>query len=161
MNYYKQRLVCFDASQTFEEIDVWILFRKLIFLYLLSKFLLIDRVIKKCRFDTVQHQLLFFYVINGVKQGDISTPMLFNVYIDKLTISPLYYTGKWIRLILARPRKNKKNGRSSTYIAVIYHSNGIISINYRIFKEDRKLVYHGVSTRSRSSHFKLNFLRYC
>ena len=37
--------------------------------------------------------------------------------------------------------KKRAHERSSTYITVIYYTNGIITVNYRIFKEGRKLVY--------------------
>ena len=35
---------------------------------------------------------------------------------------------------------NRGNERSSTYIAVIYYTNRIISVSYRIFKDGRKLI---------------------
>ena len=57
-----------------------------------------------------------------------------------------HYRGKRIGivLILTGPKRSK-NRRSATYIAVVYRTNWIISVNYRVFKEGRKLVYCGAN----------------
>ena len=47
--------------------------------------MLIGTAIKKCMFDGVQH-LLLFYVSNGVKHSVILSPMLFNIYMNQLSI---------------------------------------------------------------------------
>ena len=71
IDYYKQRgttifVTFLDASKAFDKMDFWLLFQKLI-----TK-----------NFPTTS----FFHVSNGVKQGGILSPMLFNVYIDQLSI---------------------------------------------------------------------------
>ena len=105
VNYYNSRsspvFICFlDASKAFDRINHWMLYKKLIHrkvpLYIV-RFLLawystqLINIRWGSTFSTV------FKVTNGVKQGGIMSPRLFNVYMDDLS-KRLNLSGKGCQL---------------------------------------------------------------
>ena len=93
IEYYKQRnttifVTFLDASKAFDRIDHWLLFKKLIDKHVL---LFIIRLLV-CWYSTQKMHIRWgntvtssFLVSNGVKQGGIISPILFNVYMDQLS----------------------------------------------------------------------------
>ena len=94
IDYYKQRgttiVVTFlDASKAFDKIDFWLLFQKLItkdFTVFIIKILAYWYCHQKMHVRWGSTFTSSFHVSNGVKQGGILSPMLFNVYMDQLSI---------------------------------------------------------------------------
>ena len=93
IKYYKQRnttifVTFLDASKAFDRIDHWLLFKKLIDKHVP---LFIIRLLV-CWYSTQKMHIRWgntvtssFLVSNGVKQGGIISPILFNVYMDQLS----------------------------------------------------------------------------
>ena len=93
IEYYKQRnttifVTFLDASKAFDRIDHWLLFKKLIDKHVP---LFIKRLLV-CWYSTQKMHIRWgntvtssFLVSNGVKQGGIISPILFNVYMDQLS----------------------------------------------------------------------------
>jgi len=85
--YYNQRsspvYICYlDASKAFDRINHWCLFKKLIKLNIKRHILVLST--KFCvRWGNQFSQ--FFTVSNGIRQGGIMSPILFNIYIDELS----------------------------------------------------------------------------
>ena len=95
IEYYKNRgttiyVTFLDASKAFDRLNYWLLFDKLI------KKNIPFFIIKLLCF-WYAHQQMFvrwdntisthFTVANGVKQGGVISPILFNIYMDKLSIA--------------------------------------------------------------------------
>ena len=79
-----------DASKAFDKVKFWLLFAKLITrsvpLFIVRKLAVWYTHQKMCiRWGNVHSSP--FSVSNGVKQGGILPPILFNVYMDDLTVS--------------------------------------------------------------------------
>ena len=94
IDYYKQRgttifVTFLDASKTFDKIDFWLLFQKLItkdFPVFIIKILAYWYCHKEMHVRWGSTFTSSFHVSNAVKQGGILSPMLFNVYMDQLSI---------------------------------------------------------------------------
>ena len=94
IDYYKQRgtiifVTFLDASKAFDKIDFWLLFQKLItkdFPVFIIKILAYWYCHQEMHVRWRSTSTSSFHVSNGVKQGGILSPMLFNVYIDQLSI---------------------------------------------------------------------------
>ena len=78
-----------DASKAFDLIDHWLLFKKLID----KRIPLFIIKLLVCWYSTQQMHIRWgntttssFFVSNGVKQGRILSPILFNVYMDQLSV---------------------------------------------------------------------------
>ena len=95
IEYYKNRgttvyVTFLDASKAFDRLNYWLLFDKLI-----KKNITFFIIKLLCFWYT--HQQMFvrwgntisthFTVANGVKQGGVISPILFNIYMDKLSIA--------------------------------------------------------------------------
>lgn len=83
--------LCFlDASKAFDKINHWILFNKLIdrkFPVLIVRLLVYWYSYQKFYLRWNNHVSTSFCVSNGVRQGSILSPYLFNVYLDELSIA--------------------------------------------------------------------------
>ena len=94
IDYYKQRsttifVTFLDASKAFDKIDFWLLFQKLItkdFPVFIIKILAYWYCHQEMHVRWGSTSTSSFNVSNGVKQGGILFPMLFNVYMDQLSI---------------------------------------------------------------------------
>ena len=94
IDYYKQRgttifVTFLDASKAFDKIDFWLLFQKLItkdFPVFIIKILAYWYCRQEMHVRWGSTSTSSFHVSNGVKQGGILSPMLFNVYMDQLSI---------------------------------------------------------------------------
>ena len=94
IDYYKQRgttifVTFLDASKAFDKIDFWLLFEKLItkdFPVFIIKILAYWYCHQEMHVRWGSTSTSSFHVSNGVKQGGILSPMLFNVYMDQLSI---------------------------------------------------------------------------
>ena len=78
-----------DASKAFDRIDHWLLFNKMIkkgVPLFIIKLLLFGTHVRECLYAGVIHVPPVFCVTNGVKQGGIISPMLFNLYMDDLSL---------------------------------------------------------------------------
>ena len=95
IDYYKKRnttvfVTFLDASKAFDRVNYWMLFSKLIdknvplFIVKLLVFWYTKQEMKVRWGNTISSS---FKVGNGVKQGGILSPVLFNIYIDKLSIA--------------------------------------------------------------------------
>ena len=79
-----------DASRAFDRVNYWLLFTKLIdknvslFVVKLLMFWYTKQDMKVRWGNTLSSS---FQVGNGVKQGDILSPVLFNIYLDKLSMT--------------------------------------------------------------------------
>ena len=78
-----------DARKAFDRIDHWLLFKKLID----KRIPLFIIKLLVCWYFTQQMHIRWgntttssFFVSNGVKQGGILSPILFNVYMDQLSV---------------------------------------------------------------------------
>ena len=93
VNYYKRLssplFICFlDASKAFDRVNHWVLFKKLInrkVPSLIVRLLLFwyRNQVMNIRWGSSLSD--HFAVLNGVRQGGILSPLLFNVYMDDLT----------------------------------------------------------------------------
>ena len=93
VNYYKRLssplFICFlDASKAFDRVNHWVLFKKLInrkVPTLIVRLLLFwyRNQVMNIRWGSSLSD--HFAVLNGVRQGGILSPLLFNVYMDDLT----------------------------------------------------------------------------
>ena len=94
IDYYKQRgttifVTFLDASKAFDKIDFWLLFQKLStkdFPVFIIKILAYWYCHQEMHVRWGSTSTYSFRVSNGVKQGGILSPMLFNVYMDQLSI---------------------------------------------------------------------------
>ena len=94
IDYYKQRgttifVTFLDASKAFDKIDFWLLFQKLItkdFPVFIIKILAYWYCHQEMHVRWGSTFTSSFHVSNGLKQGGILSPMLFNVYMDPLSI---------------------------------------------------------------------------
>ena len=94
IDYYKQRstsvfVTFLDASKAFDKINYWLLFQKLFdkgFPIFIIKILAFWYTHQKMHGKWGTTTTTTFLVTNGVKQGGILLPMLFNVYMDDLSI---------------------------------------------------------------------------
>ena len=94
IDYYKQRstsvFVTFsDASKAFDKINYWLLFQKLFdkgFPTFIIKILAFWYTHQKINVRLGTTTTTPFLVTNGVKQSGILSPMLFNVYMNDLSI---------------------------------------------------------------------------
>ena len=95
IDYYKKRnttvfVTFLDASKAFDRVNYWMLFSKLIdknvplFIVKLLVFWYTKQEMKVRWGNTISSS---FKVGNGVKQGGILSPVLFNIYIGKLSIA--------------------------------------------------------------------------
>ena len=95
IDFYKKRnttvFVAFlDASKVFDRVNYWLLFTKLIdknvplFIAKLLMFWYTKQEMKVRFGNTLSSS---FQVGNGVKQGDILSPVLVNIYMDKLSMA--------------------------------------------------------------------------
>ena len=95
IDYYKKRnttvfVTFLDASKAFDLVNYWMLFSKLIdknvplFIVKLLVFWYTKQEMKVRWGNTISSS---FKVGNGVKQGGILSPVLFNIYMDKLSIA--------------------------------------------------------------------------
>ena len=95
IDYYKKRnttvfVTILDASKAFDRVNYWMLFSKLIdknvplFIVKLLVFWYTKQEMKVRCGNTISSS---FKVGNGVKQGGILSPVLFNIYMDKLSIA--------------------------------------------------------------------------
>ena len=75
-----------DASKAFDKVNHSKLFTKLIVL-LLCTFSITDTALRNSLSDGVVASQTFCFVSNGVKQGGILSPHLFNVYMDDLNVN--------------------------------------------------------------------------
>ena len=78
-----------DASKAFDKIDFWLLFQKLItkgFPVFIIKILAYWYCHQEMHVRWGSTATSSFHVSNGAKQGGILSPMLFNVYMDQLSI---------------------------------------------------------------------------
>ena len=90
IDYYKQRgttmfVTFLDASKAFDKIDFWLLFQKLItkdFPVFIIKILAYWYCHQEMHVRWGSTSTSSFHVSNGVKQGGILSPMLFNVYME-------------------------------------------------------------------------------
>ena len=94
IEFYKLRntsvfVTFLDASKAFDRIDHWLLFKKLID----KRIPLFIIKLLVCWYSTQQMHIRWgntttssFFVSNGVKQGGIPSPILFNVYMDQLSV---------------------------------------------------------------------------
>ena len=94
IEFYKLRntsvfVTFLDASKAFDRIDHWLLFKKLID----KRIPLFIIKLLVCWYSTQQMHIRWgntttssFFVSNGVKQGGILSPILFNVYMDQLSV---------------------------------------------------------------------------
>ena len=77
-----------DATKAFDRINHWTLFNKLI-----ERGVPVTIVRMLCYWYRSQHSYVrwgshvcdSFYILNGVRQGDILSPLLFNLYVDGLS----------------------------------------------------------------------------
>ena len=94
VDYYKQRsttvfVTFLDASKAFDKINYWLLFKKLFdkgFPTFVIKILAFWYTHQEMHVRWGITTTSSFLVSNGVKQGGILSPMLFNVYMDQLSI---------------------------------------------------------------------------
>ena len=94
IDYYKPRsttvfVTFLDASKAFDKINYWLLFHKLFdkgFPTFIIKILAFWYTHQKMHLRWGTTTTTPFVVTNGVKQSGISSPMLFNVYMDYLSI---------------------------------------------------------------------------
>ena len=95
IDYYKKKnttvfVTFLDASKAFDRVNYWMLFSKLIdknvplFIVELLVFWYTKQEMKVRWGNTISSS---FKVGNGVKQGGILSPVLFNIYMDKLSIA--------------------------------------------------------------------------
>ena len=95
IDFYKKRnttvfVTFLDASKAFDRVNYWLLFTKLIdknvplFVVKLLMFWYTKQDMKVRWGNTLSSS---FQVGNGVKQGGILSPVLFNIYMDKLSIT--------------------------------------------------------------------------
>ena len=95
IDYYKKRnttvfVTFLDASKAFDRVNYWMLFSKLIdknvplYIVKLLVFWYTKQEMKVRLGNTISSS---FKVGNGVKQGGILSPVLFNIYMDKLSIA--------------------------------------------------------------------------
>ena len=95
IDYYKNKnttvfVTFLDASKAFDRVNYWMLFSKLIdknlplFFVKLLVFWYTQQDMKVRWGNTISSS---FKVGNGVKQGGILSPVLFNIYMDKLSIA--------------------------------------------------------------------------
>ena len=78
-----------DASKTFDKISFWLSFQKLVdkgFPTFIIKILAFWYIHQKMHVRWGTTATTPFLVSNGVKQGDIISPMLINVYMDDISI---------------------------------------------------------------------------
>ena len=93
IEYYKQRnttifVTFLDASKAFDRIDHWLLFKKLIYKHVpffIIRLLVFWYSTQKMHIRWGNTVTSSFLVSNGVKQGWIISPILFNVYMDQLS----------------------------------------------------------------------------
>ena len=94
IDYYKQRgttifVTFLDTSKAFDKIDFWLLFQKLItkdFPVFIIKILAYWYCHQEMHVRCGSTSTSSCHVSNGVMQGGILSPMLFNVYMDQLSI---------------------------------------------------------------------------
>ena len=94
IDYYKQRgttifVTFLDASKAFDKIDFWLLIQKLItkdFPVFIIKVLAYWYCHQEMHVRWGSTSTSSFHLLSGVKQGGILSPMLFNVYMDQLSI---------------------------------------------------------------------------
>ena len=95
IDYYKKRnttvfVTFLDASKAFDRVNYWMLFSKLVdkyvplFIVKLLVFWYTKQEMKVRWGNTISSS---FKVGKGVKQGGILSPVLFNIYMDKLSIA--------------------------------------------------------------------------
>ena len=94
IDYYKQRsttvfVTFLDGSKAFDKVNYWPLFKKIIDKGFLTFFIEILTFWYPHQEMHVRWGIITissFLVTNGIKQGGILSPILFNVYIDQLSI---------------------------------------------------------------------------
>ena len=93
IEYYKQRnttifVTFLDASKAFDRIDHWLLFKKLIDKHVplfIIRLLVCWHSTQKMHIRWGNTVTSSFLVSNGVKQGGIISPILFDEYMDQLS----------------------------------------------------------------------------
>ena len=82
-----------NASKAFDKIDFWLLFQKLIrkdFPVFIIKIIAYWYCHQEMHVRWGSTSTSSFHVLNGVNQGGILSPMLFNVYMDQLSFRIVY-----------------------------------------------------------------------
>ena len=94
IDYYKSRrttvyVTFLDASKAFDRIDHWLLFNKMIkkgVPLFIIKLLFFGTHVRECLYAGVIHVPPVCVLPNGVKRGGIISPMLFNLYMEDLSL---------------------------------------------------------------------------